>query len=56
MFFATLGFFKEDGQPKLNEPSIPATGVPEQRLQHIGNVFSSTPEEFNVHGGRLGGR
>ena len=50
------GFFEEDGQPKLTEPSLLATGVPERRLLHIGNVFSSIPEEFSVHGGWLGGK
>ena len=38
-------------KPKLKPASIPATDVPEQRLQHNGEVF-------NIHGGWLeeGGR
>jgi len=29
----------------------PATGVPEQTLKHIGETFSSVPDDFVIHGG-----
>ena len=44
-------FFEGSMKPKLKAASIPATDVPEQRLQHNGEVFRTA--EFNVHGGWL---
>ena len=46
-------FFQGSMKPKVKPASIPATDVPEQRLQHNGEVFSTTLAEFNVHGGWL---
>ena len=40
-------------KPKVKPASIPATDVPEQRLQHNGEVFSTTLAEVKVHGGWL---
>lgn len=45
-------FFEEGGQPKLGAASSLTTGVSEDRLRHIGQVFSTTPEDFIVHPGR----
>ncbi len=32
-----------------NGPGLPETGISLDRLQHIGKVFSSEPQDFNVH-------
>ena len=42
-----VGFFQEDGSPTSS--STAATGVSEDTLRHIGQIFSSAPEGFNVH-------
>ncbi|XP_062989206.1 2-oxoglutarate dehydrogenase-like, mitochondrial [Elgaria multicarinata webbii] len=44
------GFFNVDGEPK--SMTCPPTGIPEDKLTHIGNVASSVPlEGFKIHGG-----
>lgn len=40
------GFF--EGKDPMKKP---ATGVPEQTLKHIGETFSSVPDDFVIHGG-----
>ena len=42
----SLGFFSPSGASEL-----PATGISMDRLQHIGGVFSTEPEDFNIHNG-----
>lgn len=42
-----VGFFQEDGSPVTS--AIAATGVPENTLRHIGQIFSSAPDGFNLH-------
>ena len=44
-----VGFFQEDGSPVTS--AIAATGVPENTLRHIGQIFSSAPDGFNLHKG-----
>ena len=46
-------FFQGSMKPKVKPATIPVTAVPEQRLQHNGEVFSITLAEVNVHGGWL---
>ncbi|XP_072851175.2 2-oxoglutarate dehydrogenase-like, mitochondrial isoform X2 [Pogona vitticeps] len=44
------GFFNINGEPK--SMTCPSTGIPEDTLNHIGNVASSVPlEGFQIHGG-----
>ena len=45
------GFF--DGRDPM---VLPQTGVDEATLQHIGDKFSSQPDDFVIHGGELLGR
>ena len=46
---SSSGFFTLDGQPK--SMSCPSTGLPEDDLNHIGQVASSVPvEDFTIHG------
>ncbi|CAL1568021.1 unnamed protein product [Knipowitschia caucasica] len=43
-------FFNLDGQPK-NMKCL-STGIPEEELQHIGNIAASVPmKDFTIHGG-----
>jgi 2-oxoglutarate dehydrogenase E1 component len=42
------GFFEKQDTMKK-----PMTGIPEETLQHISQVFSSCPEDFNIHSGRF---
>jgi hypothetical protein len=42
-------FFEQNGGPKTSSPSLPETGISMDRLQHIGKVFSTEPEDFNTH-------
>ena len=44
-----VGFFLDSGSPRSHGDTIPSTGVSGDRLQHIAEVFSNVPEEFNVH-------
>lgn len=42
-------FFQESGAPKVSGPGLPDTGISMERLQQIGQVFSSEPQDFNMH-------
>ena len=44
-------FFDQSGAPKSRGPGLPETGITMDRLQHIGKVFSTEPEDFNMHNG-----
>lgn len=49
--FLCKDFFDEQGSPHFHGDQIPATGVGEDQLSHIGRVFSSTSDDFNTHKG-----
>ena len=42
------GFFDQSGAPKATSSELPDTGIAMDRLQHIGTIFSTEPENFNT--------
>ena len=47
----SVGVFSDEGTPLESSGAIPATGISRLRISHIGNVFSSLPDDFEEHRG-----
>jgi 2-oxoglutarate dehydrogenase E1 component len=45
------GVFSDEGTPLEATGTIPSTGISRQRISHIGNVYSSLPDDFEEHRG-----
>ena len=45
------GVFSDEGTPLEAAGMVPPTGISRDRITHIGNVFSSLPDDFVEHRG-----
>ena len=45
------GVFSDEGTPLNSTGTVPTTGISEDRISHIGSVFSSVPDDFDEHRG-----